>query len=94
MTVRVRGICLALVAGVALSAPLSAQQGTITGRITDSATKRSLPGSSVQIVQTGKVVAVRADGRYVIAGLSAGRAEENEDDPGRNQLHLSPLRNS
>ena len=75
MAVNVRGFCLALVAVAAFGAPLCAQQGTITGRITDSASKKPLLGSSVQVVQTGKVVPVRADGRYIITGLSAGRYE-------------------
>lgn len=70
--VRLRSALGALAAVAALGSPLAAQQGTITGRITDSASKQPLPGSSVQIVQTGRVVTVRTDGRYTITGISPG----------------------
>ena len=69
-TVR-RSLLVTLVAIAAVGSPLAAQQGTITGRVTDSATKQPLPGSSIQVVQTGAVVAVRADGRYTITHLAA-----------------------
>ena len=61
-----------LVAIAAIGSPLAAQQGTITGRVTDSATKQPLPGSSIQVTQTGAVVAVRGDGRYIITGVTPG----------------------
>ncbi|HEY8062955.1 MAG TPA: TonB-dependent receptor plug domain-containing protein, partial [Gemmatimonadales bacterium] len=69
-TVR-RSLLGTLVAIAAAGSPLAAQQGTITGRVTDSATKQPLTGSSIQVVQTGAVVAVRGDGRYIITGLNA-----------------------
>ncbi|MGH7524246.1 MAG: SusC/RagA family TonB-linked outer membrane protein [Gemmatimonadales bacterium] len=68
----VRGLIGTLVALSTFGAPLAAQQGTVTGRVTDSASKLPLPGSSIQVSQTGVVVAVRGDGRYTITGVSPG----------------------
>ena len=62
----------ALLAIVVVGAPLGAQQGTIAGRVTDSASKLPLVGSAVQITQTGVVIAVRGDGRYSVARLAPG----------------------
>ena len=70
--VRLRSALGAVFVFAALGSPLAAQQGTITGRITDSASKQPLVGSSVQIIQTGRVTLVRGDGRYTITGVSPG----------------------
>jgi hypothetical protein len=70
--VRLRIVLGVLAVLAAASSPLGAQHGTITGRLTDSATGKPLPGSSVQVIQTGKVVLVRGDGRYIVTEVSPG----------------------
>jgi TonB-linked SusC/RagA family outer membrane protein len=63
----------AFAAFIAVSAgPLSAQPGTVTGQITDRTTSQPIPTARLQVTQTGKVVAVRFDGRYTVADLPAG----------------------
>ena len=61
-----------LLAIIAIGAPLAAQTGRITGVVTDSASKRPLVGSSIQVTQTGAVVAIKADGRYTVTGIAPG----------------------
>jgi TonB-linked SusC/RagA family outer membrane protein len=67
-----RSLLGTLVTLAVVSSPLAAQQGTITGRVTDSASKLPLSGSSIQVAQTGAVVAVRGDGRYIVTGMAPG----------------------
>jgi TonB-linked SusC/RagA family outer membrane protein len=51
---------------------LWARQGSITGQVTDKSTNQPIQAARLQVAQTGKVVAVRFDGRYTISGLSPG----------------------
>lgn len=53
------------------SPPLHAQDGTIRGRVTDSATQQPLVRAVVQFGSRGAIT--QADGRFVIAGVPAGR---------------------
>jgi TonB-linked SusC/RagA family outer membrane protein len=62
---------LGLVAGVAGVA--AAQQGTITGRVTDQASGQPLVGARVTVVGTALVAASRAEGRYVIPNVPPGQ---------------------
>jgi len=69
---RLRCILAALVA-VLWTAPLGAQQatGTIQGRVSNAATQQPLAGVSVTVGRRAAVT--RADGRYVVSDVPAGR---------------------
>jgi TonB-linked SusC/RagA family outer membrane protein len=60
---------------LALAIPGAAQQGSITGHVTDQTTSRPIPGARLQLIQTGQVVTVRNDGRYSYGGLGGGTYE-------------------
>ena len=62
----------ALAAVAALGSPLWAQQGSITGVVTDRESTQPIQGARIQVTQTGQVVAVRFDGRYTISNLAPG----------------------
>ena len=49
-----------------------AQQGTITGTITDQETGASLPGATVQILEEGMGAATNAEGSFRITGVPTG----------------------
>jgi TonB-linked SusC/RagA family outer membrane protein len=61
------GIALFLLPGLAW-----AQQGTVTGTITDAEAEEPLPGATVQILDTGAGAATDEEGRYRITGVPAG----------------------
>ena len=63
------GALSALVLGAGV---LSAQSGTVSGQVTDRATNQGIGVARLQVIQTGKVVGTRFDGRYTIADLPAG----------------------
>src|SRR3989441_12914670 len=63
---------LSLVAGTAAVA--AAQQGTITGQVTDQSSGQPLVGARVTVVGTSLVTASRAEGRYVIPNVPPGQA--------------------
>jgi TonB-linked SusC/RagA family outer membrane protein len=63
---------LAAVLATVVTAPLAAQAGTVSGQITDRTTSQPIPSARLQVTQTGKVVAVRFDGRYTVTDLPAG----------------------
>ena len=71
-SIRLRDWFGTLAAALALTAPLSAQSGTVSGTVTDRGTNQAVQGARVQVVQTGQVVAARFDGRYTIANLAPG----------------------
>lgn len=52
-----------------------AQQGTITGHVTDRATQRPLVGAQIVVSGTSRGAITNAEGRYVIPGLAAGTVE-------------------
>src|SRR5690348_15971641 len=56
----------------AIAPPLVAQTGTVTGRVTDSRTGQPVTSAQVRIVGTTLGGAVDAQGRYRVAGVSAG----------------------
>src|SRR3989442_11620842 len=62
---------LSLVAGTAAVA--AAQQGTITGQVTDQSNGQPLVGARVTVVGTSLVTTSRAEGRYQIANVPAGQ---------------------
>ncbi|WP_103029696.1 SusC/RagA family TonB-linked outer membrane protein [Salinibacter altiplanensis] len=49
-----------------------AQQGTVTGTVTEAESGSPLPGATVQIVDEGTGAATDSDGRYRITGVPAG----------------------
>lgn len=63
----VLSIALLLLPGLAW-----AQQGTITGTVTEAETGNPLPGATVQIPEEGAGAATGSDGQYRIAGVPAG----------------------
>src|SRR3989442_8513097 len=62
---------LSLVAGAA--GVVAAQQGTITGQVTDQSSRQPLVGARVTVVGTSLVTASRAEGRYVIPNVPPGQ---------------------
>jgi TonB-linked SusC/RagA family outer membrane protein len=64
---------LAAVVGFALSAaPLAAQTGRVTGRVTDEKSGAPLNGARVTVVGTSLVTGTNADGRYTLVNVPAG----------------------
>lgn len=61
------GILLLLLPGL-----VWAQQGTVTGTVTEAETGDSLPGATVQVVDEGTGTASNAEGQYRITGVPAG----------------------
>lgn len=61
------GIVLLLLPGFAW-----AQQGTVTGTVTEAETGEPLPGATVQLVDEGTGAASDAEGQYRITGVPAG----------------------
>ncbi len=61
------GLALLLLPGLAW-----AQQGTVTGTVTEAETGEPLPGATVQIIEEGTGAASDSDGQYRIAGVPAG----------------------
>src|SRR6266581_1841222 len=50
-----------------------AQQGTITGRVTDQANGQPLVGARVTVVGTSLVTQTNAEGRYAVSGVPGGQ---------------------
>lgn len=66
-------IGLTLFALVAWTAgPLSAQTGSLTGRVVDAGTMRPLEGAQVSLVRRSLGVLARADGRFLIPAVPVG----------------------
>jgi len=61
------GIALFLLPGLAW-----AQQGTVTGTITEADSEQPLPGATVQVLDVGTGAAADGQGRYRITGVPAG----------------------
>lgn len=61
------GLALLLLPGLAW-----AQQGTVTGTVTEAESEDPLPGATIQIVGEGTGAASDADGQYRITGVPAG----------------------
>jgi TonB-linked SusC/RagA family outer membrane protein len=61
------GLALLLIPGLAW-----AQQGTVTGTVTEAETGASLPGATVQILEEGTGAATDAEGQYRISGVPVG----------------------
>jgi TonB-dependent starch-binding outer membrane protein SusC len=59
-------------AGLALVSPLSAQQASVTGRVTDQASTQPLAGVRVSVVGTNRAAFTNQDGRYTINSVPAG----------------------
>ncbi|MFB6278475.1 MAG: SusC/RagA family TonB-linked outer membrane protein [Salinibacter sp.] len=62
------GLALLLLPGLAW-----AQQGTVTGTVTEAETGNPLPGATVQIVGEGTGAATDANGQYNISGVPSGQ---------------------
>lgn len=63
---------LAVVALLAAAGPGVAQQGEVTGRVTDAATGQPLAGAQVMVVGTNLGTLTNSTGNYVIRGVTAG----------------------
>ncbi len=57
-----------------LAAPVAAQQGSVTGRVTDRASGQPLVAARIQLVGTGLVASTNADGRYRVGNAPLGQA--------------------
>jgi TonB-linked SusC/RagA family outer membrane protein len=57
-----------------LVTPLAAQQGSVTGRVTDRATGQPLVAARIQLVGTSLIASTNADGRYRVASAPLGQA--------------------
>lgn len=66
-----RSILLALVAGLLGAAPLSAQTGTVEGRVVDGASQEPLPGAAVSAA--GYTTVTDAEGRFILPRVPVGR---------------------
>ncbi len=69
--VTVRCLSLALTASLLLSSHLHAQ-GTVTGRVVDSASRQPLTGVSLRLVGTQRGASTREDGTFTLANVPAG----------------------
>jgi TonB-linked SusC/RagA family outer membrane protein len=56
-------------------ADAQAQQGTITGRVTDAATGQPLPLTQVNVIGTNLGAQTNTDGRFTVRGVNAGTVE-------------------
>jgi len=66
---------VALLAALALAAPVSAQQtGTVTGQVLDAQTQRPLTGAQVSVSGTGIGSLSGTDGRFTLSNVPAGEA--------------------
>src|SRR6266436_4480786 len=61
-------------AALALPAIASAQQGTISGTVTDQTSSQPIVGARVGVVGTTFVTQTNAEGRYTLARIPAGMA--------------------
>ena len=70
----VRRFLLALVVGLLVTVPLSAQNptGTITGRVVDSTTQQPVPDASVSVEGTRRGAISGPDGTFIVVGIPAG----------------------
>jgi hypothetical protein len=66
---------LALAASFVLAAGAQAQQGTITGRVTDSLTREPIAAAQVSVVGTALGSQTNNDGQYTIRGVTPGQVE-------------------
>ncbi len=62
----------ALLALMLLPGAASAQQGSVTGVVTDASTGLSLSGATVQVVGLNRSAITNAEGRFALLGLPAG----------------------
>ncbi|MGI9629320.1 MAG: carboxypeptidase-like regulatory domain-containing protein, partial [Longimicrobiales bacterium] len=66
------GVALLLAAALAVPAGVSAQDGTVTGQVTDATTQRPLGSVQVFLVDTGLGTLTRDNGRYILLNVPAG----------------------
>src|SRR6266571_1286578 len=72
MRIAVRSPLRAVLVGAVTRAG-RAQQGTITGRVTDQANGQPLAGARVTVVGTSLVTQTNAEGRYAVSGVPGGQ---------------------
>ncbi|HEX6925965.1 MAG TPA: SusC/RagA family TonB-linked outer membrane protein [Longimicrobiaceae bacterium] len=74
VSTRLRGVLWAALTGAVLALPLAAhaQQGSVSGRVTDAATDAPLSGVSVVIEGTQLGTLTGSDGTYTISGVPVG----------------------
>jgi TonB-linked SusC/RagA family outer membrane protein len=77
MTPRLRLFPALLALGLAVLAagPIAAQQGRITGRVTDAGSKEGLVAARLQVLGTSLVATTLQEGRYTINNVPAGSYE-------------------
>ena len=66
---------IAAVLLVALATPMWAQQGTITGLVTDQLNNLPIPGARVQLGSTNRTAVTNTSGRYTLQAVPAGSYE-------------------
>ncbi|MEO8448895.1 MAG: SusC/RagA family TonB-linked outer membrane protein [Gemmatimonadota bacterium] len=67
-----RRLAPALLGLAALAAPLAAQQGTVTGKVTDEASGQPLVGARIQATTQAVFGVTNQQGAYALRGLAAG----------------------
>ena len=72
--VQFSGWAVLVAAALALPAIASAQQGTISGTVTDQTSGQPISGAKVGVVGTTLVTQTNAEGRYTLARIPAGTA--------------------
>jgi TonB-dependent receptor len=72
MLARLRQLTVVALSALLLPAAASAQQGSVTGTVTDALTGFTLSGATVQIESLGRGAITNESGRFALLGLPAG----------------------
>src|SRR5439155_2625185 len=73
------GVAVAVLLAAGLVAgPVQAQQGTVTGQVTDKSNQQPVAGAQVLIVGTSLQARTSREGRYTIAKVPAGQYRSEE----------------
>src|SRR5690349_4229099 len=74
LSIRSLGIAAALFVGAGLAAgPVSAQQGSVAGQVTDKSNQQPVAGAAVLIAGTSLQARTGRDGRYSITNVPPGK---------------------
>jgi len=72
MFARLRSACAVILSLMLLPGAASAQQGSVTGVVTDASTGFTLSGATVQVTSLSRGAVTNESGRYALLGLPAG----------------------